>query len=117
MLAAIATLLIGVLVLSILVHPLLPHLELKSAWLLPRSADLRPKAPNVSLTRGDQKAQHAQAELKRALHDRSVAASPEAEQIKITQPVPLPASANPLTIGFYVNWDDSSYSSLNRNLN
>ena len=47
MLAAILTALIGVLVLSILVHPLLPHLELKSAWLLPRSTDLRPKAPNV----------------------------------------------------------------------
>src|SRR5829696_8903064 len=115
-LAAIVTLLIGVLVLSILVHPLLPHLELKAASLLPRSADLRPKAPNVPLTRGDQRAQHAQAELKRAVRDTSIAASQEAAQLKITQPVPLPTSASPLTIGFYENWDDSSYSSLNRNL-
>ena len=116
MFAAIVTVFIGVLVLSILVHPLLPHLEMKSAWLLPRGADLRPKAPDVSLTRRDRKAQHAQAELKKALHDTGIAASQQAAQLKITQPVPLLSSAKPLTIGFYVNWDDSSYSSLTRNL-
>jgi peptidoglycan-N-acetylglucosamine deacetylase len=115
-LGAIVTVFIGVLVLSILVHPLLPHLELKSASLLPRSADLRPKAPDVSITRRDRKAQRAQAELKKALHETGIAASQQPAQLKITQPVPLLSSAKPLTIAFYVNWDDSSYSSLNRNL-
>lgn len=46
-------------------------------------------------------------------------------QIKVTAPVNAPAlmkpldngsQARPLSIGFYVNWDDSSYSSLKRNL-
>ena len=115
MFAGIVTVLMGVLVLSILVHPLLPHLDLKSTW-LPRTADLRPKPPNISFTRRDQKAQHAQAELKKALHDARLAASRHDAQIKITQPVSLPPTTKPLTIGFYVNWDDSSYSSLNRNL-
>ena len=113
MLAGIVTVMIGALVLSILVNPFLPHLDLPPAKLLTRSADLRPKAPSFPITRRDQKAQHAQAELKTAIQDAKKASQ---QPLKISQPVPLPSAARPLAIGFYVNWDDSSYSSLKRNL-
>ncbi len=120
MFGAIATVLIAILVMSILVNPLLPHLDLKSAWLPARGADLRPRTPGLALTRRDQQAQHAQTELKRALHNTSKAASEQPAQKNITHPVSLlpgaPPVTKPLTVGFYVNWDDSSYSSLNRNL-
>ncbi|HKR12364.1 MAG TPA: glycosyltransferase [Pyrinomonadaceae bacterium] len=108
MLAAIATVLIAILIVSILVNPLLPHL------------DLRPKTPALALTRRDQNAQHAQAELKKALHETKKAAAEQRPQVNITHPISLPPGATPvtrpLTIGFYVNWDDASYSSLNQNL-
>src|SRR5262249_26471426 len=34
-----------------------------------------------------------------------------------TLPAPIVPSSRPLSIGFYINWDESSYESLKRNLN
>lgn len=120
LLAAIATMLIAILVISVLVNPLLPHLDLKSAWLPAHTDDLRPKAPSLAITRRTQKAQHAQAELKRALRDTRKVVTEQHAQTNITHPISLLPSATPvtrpLTAGFYVNWDDSSYSSLKLNL-
>lgn len=101
--AVIVTLLTAGLILSVFVNPILPHLELRSASLLPRTSDLKPKLPRLIVTRRQQKAQHAEQELKHAL--------------KTTPPPPIfrtPTTA--LRIGFFINSDDSSYSSLKRNL-
>ncbi|MEO8433387.1 MAG: glycosyltransferase [Pyrinomonadaceae bacterium] len=71
----------------------------------------------------EQKAKHAQVELQKALATTRVVPAKRASQTAIVPPpeVPLPAPSiflsKPLSIGFYINWDESSYASLLRNLN
>ncbi len=104
LLAAVVTLLTAGLVLSIFVNPILPRLQLRSSSFLPHSPDLKPKLPRLVVTRRQQKAQRAEQELKRALK---------------TKPATTTTAATPATalrIGFFVNSDDSSYSSLKHNL-
>ena len=122
--AVAASLLGGVLVLSVLVNPLLPRLNLKAAKSLPRDADIKPKPPPLVVTRGQQKARRAAHELKRELKLSGIIPGRRPSQMRVAQPDVSPspartagvATARPLAIGFYVNWDDSSYASLKRNL-
>lgn len=121
-LAVIMTLMAVVLILSVFINPLLPHLGLRPAAFLPRASDLKPQPPPLSVTRREQKAKRAEDKLRRLLRATRVVPSQRPSQMKVTQTPQLPppqavsASARPLSIGFYVNWDDSSYSSLKRNL-
>jgi len=108
-LAAIVTLLPAILIASVLINPALPQLNLRQISSLPGANDIRPQTPRLVTNRGEQNAARARAALRRALNR---------TQVKPLAPAALAnqSSARPLALGFYVNWDDSSYQSLKLHL-
>jgi len=123
-LGVIITAVTAVFIASVLANPLLPRLNLRPLQNLPRATDLKPQ-PRAQLPNArEAKARKAQADLQKALSQTHVVPARRAELMPIapppaTTPLPAPASftSKPLSIGFYVDWDESSYSSLERNLN
>ncbi len=110
LLAVIVTTLAIVFIASVLINPVLPELRLHPIASLPTANDTKLLPPPVIPGRREQKALRAQAELKKALEKaRSKAAPPAVNRGS--------APVRPLALGFYVNWDDSSYQSLKRHLN
>ena len=120
-LAIIVTALAAIFIASVFANPVLPKFNLRQVASLPQSLDLKPKAPNVPANPSEQKARKSQAELQRALAATKLMPGKRRSQIPIVPPPSIPApavpSSRPLSVGFYVNWDDSSYESLKRNLN
>lgn len=107
---------------SVLANPLLPHLNLRPVASLPHPADIKPKPLSIAANPTEQKAKKAREELQHALATTKRVIP--AQRASLTAPIPAPQTAppvtqtsRPLTIGFYVNWDESSYASLTRNLN
>ena len=122
-LGVIATAITGVFIASVLANPLLPRLNLRSLTSLPRTSDIKPKPINLPKTPTELKAAKAQMELEKAEAQMRVTPAKRRQLMRIAPPpasTPLPAPANftskPISIGFYVNWDESSYASLKRNL-
>lgn len=113
-----ATVVTAIFIASVLANPFLPPLSLRPLQSLkPQPRALLPTAREV-------KAKKAQAELQKELAKTKVVPGRHAQFLPITPPpanTPLPAPASfgskQLTIGFYIDWDESSYSSLERNLN
>jgi len=106
---------------SVLVNPLLPRLNLHSVAALPHPSDIKPK-PLAAANPTEQKAKRSREELQHALAatKRVIPAQKPSQTAPIPPPRTPPAAiptSRPLTIGFYVNWDESSYASLTRNLN
>ena len=108
------SLLLGALVLSVLSSPILPALHLPGSSLLPAGAHAIPAVPSLAperpLTRRE-----------RALHETELKLKRERErdlQQLLAQPTKGNRDLNPeaLTIGFFVNWDDASLSSLKQHL-
>jgi cellulose synthase/poly-beta-1,6-N-acetylglucosamine synthase-like glycosyltransferase/peptidoglycan/xylan/chitin deacetylase (PgdA/CDA1 family)/spore germination protein YaaH len=119
------TLLAGVFITSVIINPILPTLNVRPAAALPQSADTRLQTPALIVTRKEQQALRAQQTLRREIAKTSVVSAKRRSQIKVATPFDAPVPTNaagnssrgkPVSIGFYVNWDDSSYSSLKRNL-
>lgn len=108
-LAVFATLLAAVFIVSILINPALPELNLRQLSKLPGQADVKLRVPQLIVNRVEQQALRARAALVHATKAR----------MKVN-PTPMvkaaSAPARPLAAGFYVNWDDSSYQSLKRHL-
>jgi cellulose synthase/poly-beta-1,6-N-acetylglucosamine synthase-like glycosyltransferase/peptidoglycan/xylan/chitin deacetylase (PgdA/CDA1 family)/spore germination protein YaaH len=111
----------AVFIASVLANPLLPRLNLRP--LLPTRAILKPPPAPTPVTTRDLKAKKAADELKNAYKDTPRVPGRHSELMPIVPPpantpLPAPASFNSkqLAIGFYVNWDESSYASLERNL-
>ena len=107
---------------SVLANPLLPHLNLRPVASLPHPSDIKPKPLAIAANPTEQKAKKAREELQRALATTKRVIP--AQRASLTAPIPAPQTSptatqtsRPLTIGFYVNWDESSYASLTRNLN
>ena len=121
-LAIVITALAAIFITSVLLNPALPSFKLRPVASLPHTADIKPKPLNLPANPSEQKAKKAQAELQRALATtRHLVPGKRASQIAIvppplTIPAPLVPSSRPLSIGFYINWDESSYTSLKRNL-
>ncbi len=127
-LAAIITALAALFIASVLANPLLPSFNLRSIASLPHAADTKlkpPPLPPPPKPPREQKVQRAIGELRRAEATTRIVPGKRASQIPIDPPpaatvLPSPPTsgppAKPLAIGFYVNWDDSSYASLKRNL-
>jgi len=105
------SLLLGALVLSILASPVLPALNLPGASIVPHGAHMVPPAlsPERPLTHRERALQDAKAKLTRE-RERSL------QQLLDQTPEVSRDPEQPLTIGFFVNWDDSSMSSLKENL-
>ncbi|HYW72091.1 MAG TPA: hypothetical protein VE961_13725, partial [Pyrinomonadaceae bacterium] len=118
------TVVAGIFIASVLANPFLPPLSLRPLQNLPRSSDIKPQTPPkpAVLTPREAKAKKAQLELQKELSKTRVVPGRHPELLPLTQPattpLPKPASfgSKQLTIGFYIDWDESSYSSLERNL-
>lgn len=120
--AAGATLLLAFFAVSVLINPFLPQLHLKPAAALPQSVDVQPRAPEFPpLTKRES--------LAKQTAERAKAAKKEWEDIKAmriaaadirrkkkTGSLSMRNDGAPLSVGFYVNWDDLSYASLGQNI-
>ncbi len=120
-LAVIITAMAAIFIASVLVNPVLPSLNVRPVASLPNSADIRPKQLNIPANPSEQKARKAQAELQHALAltPRVVPGRRRSHLAIVPPPVlppPIVPTTRPLSVGFYVNWDESSYASLKRNL-
>src|SRR5678816_4409428 len=95
-----------VFIVSVLAKPVLPNIDLK---------------PNFAKTPSERKAGKAQAELQRALAETPyVVPAKRRSHVPVvpapTVPAPSVPTTRPLSVGFFINWDESSYESLKRNL-
>ena len=112
----------AVFIASVLANPVLPSFHLRQLASLPNSVDLKPKKPNLPTNPSEQKEKKAVEELQHALATtKRVVPGRHASQIPAVPPPPsIPSpivpTSRPLSIGFYINWDESSYESLKRNL-
>lgn len=116
-LAAVGTLLAAAFIISVLVNPVLPRLELRPVKSLPQPQDVSLKAPPLVTTRRKAQAVAAAQQLKRAWqkHPHIMRAVQPVGRLSLP-PQGTTAASAPLAIAFYVNWDDSSYASLKRNI-
>ncbi|HEY3579464.1 MAG TPA: hypothetical protein VGK82_02935, partial [Pyrinomonadaceae bacterium] len=110
---------------SVLANPVLPTFNLKAISVLPHPADvkdIKPKPPNLPANPIERKARKAQAELQHALAKANyIAPGKRRAHIPVvppppTVPAPIVPTTRPLSVGFFINWDESSYESLKRNL-
>lgn len=121
-LAVIATGVAVVFIASVLANPVLPTFNLRQLDILPKTADLKPKAPNLPTNPAEQRAKKAQADLQRETAKlKHITPGKRRSQLPIVPapvqiPTPVIATSRPISIAFYINWDDSSYESLKRNL-
>ncbi len=120
-LAIVVTSLAAVFIASVLINPALPSLNVRPVASLPHTADLKPQALNLPANPSQQKAKSAREELQHALATtkRVVPAKRASETTPVPAPsIPPPAVSisRPLSIGFYINWDESSLASLEKNL-
>ncbi len=121
-LAVIITALAIMFIASVLANPVLPTFNLRPIASLPHSADLKPKPPNIPANPSERKAKKAQAELQRALATtKYVIPGKRRSHLAVvppppTVPAPIVPATRPLSVGFFINWDESSYESLKRNL-
>jgi cellulose synthase/poly-beta-1,6-N-acetylglucosamine synthase-like glycosyltransferase/peptidoglycan/xylan/chitin deacetylase (PgdA/CDA1 family) len=120
-LAVVVTSLAAVFVASVLVNPALPGFNVRPVASLPHTADIKPKSLSLPGNPSQQKAKKAREELQHALATTKLVVP--AKRASETTPVPAPAipppvipTSRPLSIGFYINWDESSLASLEKNL-
>jgi cellulose synthase/poly-beta-1,6-N-acetylglucosamine synthase-like glycosyltransferase/peptidoglycan/xylan/chitin deacetylase (PgdA/CDA1 family)/spore germination protein YaaH len=123
-LGVIITTLAAIFIASVLANPLLPRLNLRPLSNLPKRSDIPPQPMALPRTPAELAARQAQAKLQKELAKTRVVPGQRLQLTTIAPPptnTPLPAPAQftskPLSIGFYVDWDESSYASLERNLN
>jgi peptidoglycan-N-acetylglucosamine deacetylase len=120
-LAVLVTCLAAIFIASVLINPALPSFHLRPVASLPHTSDIKPKPLSVLANPSQQKAKKAQAELQRALATtKRIVPGKRASETTLVPPptIPPPAvpTSRPLSIGFYINWDESSLASLERNL-
>jgi peptidoglycan-N-acetylglucosamine deacetylase len=122
-LAVVVTIVLAIFIASVLINPVLPSFDIRSVASLPHKADLKPRRIDLPANPSQQKARKAQAELQHALAiTKHVLPAKRRSQTAVvppprTIPAPVVPSSRPLSVGFYINWDESSYSSLKRNIN
>lgn len=120
MIAAVVTVMLAFFVISVLINPFLPQIKLKPVASLPQQSDINFHPPELPLTKGEtlvkQTGDKANLEKKKrddVKRDRANAA----ELLRQSGPVIRTTNeGNPLAVGFYVNWDDSSLASLKQNI-
>ena len=113
----VATIVGGVFLTSVLIHPLLPATTLRARGVLSAVETVLPAKPPT--TRRESHARKAEHRLLAASAQAHQVASEERRQTRAAAAPPLPAllkSDRPLAFAFYVNWDDSSWASLKQNI-
>ncbi|HVS20307.1 MAG TPA: glycosyltransferase [Pyrinomonadaceae bacterium] len=123
-LGVVVTALAAIFIASVLSNPLLPRFNLRPLPSLPHAKDLKPTAPVLPAKNfRDLEAKKAQERLNDESKKTRMPPGQRAALLPIVPPpsnTPLPApasfSSKSLAIGFYINWDESSLSSLQRNL-
>ncbi|HEY6660708.1 MAG TPA: glycosyl hydrolase family 18 protein, partial [Pyrinomonadaceae bacterium] len=109
----IVTALAAIFIASVLANPVLPGFNLRA---------LKPAKPNIPANPTERKARKAQADLQHALATtKYVVPGKRRAHIAVvppppTVPAPIVPATRPLSVGFFINWDESSYESLKRNL-
>ncbi|MDQ6787613.1 MAG: glycosyltransferase [Acidobacteriota bacterium] len=108
---------------SVLINPFLPQIHLKPIEVLPQQEDTHLQLPEIpTLARRDASLKQTTDKLKQEKRKREETKRrkiADEQMILATKGAPTPPANNngkPLAIGFYVNWDDSSYASLKRNI-
>ncbi|MFN6964377.1 MAG: glycosyltransferase [Pyrinomonadaceae bacterium] len=122
--AALASILGGTFLISVLINPFLPQVKLRPSPLLPRPFDIRSIVPSVPSTKKEAAVRQAGDKAKGArqdLEERKLAAMARRTESLLSRSAPTPPTADssrgrPLAVGFYVNWDNSSYTSLKQNI-
>jgi cellulose synthase/poly-beta-1,6-N-acetylglucosamine synthase-like glycosyltransferase/peptidoglycan/xylan/chitin deacetylase (PgdA/CDA1 family)/spore germination protein YaaH len=120
-LAATVTIFLTFFVISVLINPFLPQIKLKSVTALPQRSDTALSIPEAPLTRHEQalklEADKVRAE-KLSREEQKVQRLTDRTLRRAARSVTVDQSGvgKPVSIGFYVNWDDSSFSSLQQNL-
>ena len=117
------TIVAGFFVVSVLINPFLPQLRLKPSAILPQKVDVADAIPaKPPLSKKEASLRQASEKLKneKLLRDEAKRESQaRREMVLSTHPAPTPATAvpgKPMSVGFYVNWDYSSYTSLKQNI-
>ncbi|HKX31669.1 MAG TPA: glycosyltransferase [Blastocatellia bacterium] len=110
--------LIAIFIASVLVNPWLPRVALRPISSLPTQADTQWGLPREITTPQGRRALRLQTALQHTWAKRLAGANKKSAALMALRVGAAPASApaRPLAIGFYVNWDDSSYQSLKRHL-
>ncbi len=103
--ALVFTILFGAFIATVLVNPVLPALKLPQSSLLPHGGHLAPPAPPAPPRVPGRRFAEAKRRLQAQQRRR-----PEVLRAR------MPEFGQPMTIGFFVNWDDSSMTSLRENL-
>lgn len=117
----VVTTVITVFIVSVLINPFLPLVKLKPAEALPQRSDLQSHVPEIpELTRRGVIAKQSgeRAKRERTVRDELRAERKAAAELRRAGRTPLVSAANPgkpLSVGFFVNWDDSSLASLKQN--
>ncbi|HEX3145183.1 MAG TPA: hypothetical protein VHQ64_14520, partial [Pyrinomonadaceae bacterium] len=118
-----ATVVAAIFIASVLANPFLPTPTLRPLQNLPRASDIKPQPRAEVPNPREAKANKAQQELQKELAKTRVVPGRRPELMAIAPPpdsaqLPKPASFGDkqLTVGFYIDWDESSFSSLERNL-
>ncbi|MGH9819495.1 MAG: hypothetical protein ACRD43_04935, partial [Pyrinomonadaceae bacterium] len=116
------TVLIAFFVVSVLINPFLPKIRLKPFTALPQQVDTGLQVPDLPpLTKTESQIKQASKKLKAERIKRNEIHSEKnanremvlADRSKSLQ---VPAAGRPISVGFYVNWDDSSFASLKQHI-
>ncbi|MGE4093130.1 MAG: glycosyltransferase [Candidatus Binatia bacterium] len=104
--AALVSTILTIFVVRVIINPVLPSIGLVPAGNLPQRHHLAPPRPTPVLSRSERRFQHAKRRLGTALAQLGPAAT--VTEARTRHPGTL--------IAFYVNWDDTSFTSLKHNL-
>ncbi len=119
-LAIITTLFATVFVISVLINPFLPEIRLKPLAALPQTKDVTSAIPEKPTTKREVELKSIGKEAKAEKARRELVKEERINRALSSNIVPIQQTENrgrPLSVGFYVNWDDSSYTSLKQNYN
>ncbi len=123
-LAAVAlSVLLSVFVVSVLVNPFLPQIRLKPVAVLPQQTDINfhpPERPALTKAESVAKQIGDRAKLEKKNRDEARAARTGAAELlraeKASANVRAMNEGDPVAVGFFVNWDDSSLASMRQNI-
>jgi hypothetical protein len=105
--AAVGSGIFAVLLASVLINPVLPSLGLPPIRALPHGHHLVPPQPQPLPNRSEQRFQRAKQRLTKQLAQ---------ARLPGTSPVPAAPHGPSEFLGYYVNWDDTSFTALKQNL-